>query len=132
MATYMRPSYVVGRIVNPLVAALGAKPALATRGQRSGRWRTVPVNVLEHGGRRYLVSTRGESFWVRNLRRNPEAELRRLGRTEPVRATLEPEAEWPAFIAAYLERWRREAGTYFEQLPDPANHPVFELEPAGS
>jgi deazaflavin-dependent oxidoreductase (nitroreductase family) len=128
----MRPSYVVGRIVNPLVAALGAKPALATRGQRSGQWRTVPVNVLERDGRRYLVSTRGESFWVRNLRRNPEAELRRRGRTEPVRATLVPEAEWPALISAYLERWRGEAGTYFQQLPDPANHPVFELQPAGS
>jgi deazaflavin-dependent oxidoreductase (nitroreductase family) len=128
----MRPSYVVGRIVNPLVAALGAKRALATSGQRSGRWRTVPVNVLERDGRRYLVSTRGESFWVRNLRRNPEAELRRRGRREPVRATLVPEAEWPAIIAAYLERWRTEAGTYFEQLPDPANHPVFLLEPVSS
>ena len=132
MATYMRPPYVVGRIVNPLVAAVGAKPALATRGQRSGRWRTVPVNVLERDGRRYLVSTRGESFWVRNLRRNPEAELSRRGRTEPVRATLVPEPEWPAIIAAYLERWHGEAGTYFQRLPDPANHPVFEQEPAGS
>jgi len=132
MATYMRPSYVVGRIANPLVAAVGARPALATRGQRTGRWRTVPVNVLERDGRSYLVSTRGESFWVRNLRHSPEARLRRRGRTEPVRATPVPEAEWPVFIAAYLERWHGEASRYFEQLPDPADHPVFELEPAGS
>ena len=130
MATYMRPPYVVGRIVNPLVAALGAKPALVTRGHRSGRWRGVPLNVLELGGRRYLVSTRGEAFWVRNLRQHPEAELRRRGRTERVRATPVAEADRPALIAAYLERWRGEAGVYFERLPDPADHPAFELEPA--
>lgn len=132
MATYMRPSYLVGRIVNPLVAALGAKPALATRGHRSGRWRTVPVNVLEKDSRRYLVSTRGEAFWVRNLRHDPRAELRRRGRTELVRATPVPDAERPTIIGAYLERWHGEAGTYFERLPDPADHPVFELVPAGS
>jgi deazaflavin-dependent oxidoreductase (nitroreductase family) len=132
MTTYMRPPYVVGRIVNPLVAALGAKPALATRGHRSGRWRSVPVNVLESAGRRYLVSTRGEAFWVRNLRHDPQAELRRWGRTERVRATAVPEVARPALIAAYLERWHAEAGGYFERLPDPADHPVFELEPAGS
>ncbi|HYW27486.1 MAG TPA: nitroreductase/quinone reductase family protein [Terriglobales bacterium] len=130
MTTYMRPSYVVGRIVNPLVAALGAKPGLATRGHVSGRWRTVPVNVLDRGGRRYLVSTRGEAFWVRNLRHHPEAELRHRGRVERVRTALVPDAERPALIAAYLERWFGEAGAYFRRLPDPSDHPVFELEPA--
>jgi deazaflavin-dependent oxidoreductase (nitroreductase family) len=129
---YLRPSFLVGRVFNPLVAALGARPALATRGRRTGRWRSVPVNVLETGGRRYLVSTRGDAFWVRNLLHSPEAELRRRGRAEPVRATLVQEAEWPALIAAYLERWRGEAGGYFERLPDPADHPVFELGPAAA
>ena len=129
--TYLRPPFLVGRIINPLMAALGAKPALATRGRKTGQWRTVPVNVLERGGRRYLVSTRGDAFWVRNLRESPEAELRRRGRTERVRAELVPESERPALIAAYVERWRGEAGQYFERLPDPADHPVFELVPAG-
>jgi len=88
------------------------------------------VNVLELGCRRYLVSTRGEAFWVRNLRQHPEAELRRRGRTDRVRATPVAEAERPALITAYVERWRGEAGVYFERLPDPADHPVFELEAA--
>src|SRR5690349_13782568 len=109
MSTYLRPPFLVGRIINPLVALLGAKPALATRGYRTGQWRTVPVNVLEREGRRYLVSTRGDAFWVRNLRHSPEAELRRRGRAERVRATLVPEADRPPLIAAYVDRWRSEA-----------------------
>jgi deazaflavin-dependent oxidoreductase (nitroreductase family) len=132
VSTYLRPSFVVGRIVNPLVARLGAKPALATRGRKTGEWRTVPVNVLEKDGTRYLVSTRGDAFWVRNLRADPEVELRRRGRAQRLRATLVPEAERPALIAAYLARWRSEAATYFEQLPDPADHPVYRLDPSGS
>ncbi len=129
MSTYLRPPFLVGKIINPLVAAFGAKPALATRGRKSGRWRTVPVNVLEAGGARYLVSTRGDAFWVRNLLRDPRAELRRRGRAERLRATLVPEAERPALIQAYLERWSGEAGGYFEKLPDPADHPTFRLDP---
>ena len=38
------------------------------RGRTSGAWRTTPVNLLDHRGRRYLVSARGEGQWVRNLR----------------------------------------------------------------
>jgi deazaflavin-dependent oxidoreductase (nitroreductase family) len=128
VAAYHRPPFVVGRIVNPLVAALGVRPALATRGRRTGAWRSVPVNVLETNGARYLVSTRGDAFWVRNLLRDPAAELRRRGHAEPVRATLVDDAERPALIAAYLERWSGEAGQYFRALPDPADHPVFRLE----
>jgi hypothetical protein len=40
----------------------------AVRGRTSGAWRTTPVNLLDHRGRRYLVSARGEGQWVRNLR----------------------------------------------------------------
>lgn len=129
MSTYLRPSFLT-RTANRLVGGLGMKPVLATRGRKSGEWRTLPVNVLERGGARYLVSTRGDAFWVRNLQHDPVAELRRRGRSETVRAVPVPESERPALIAAYLERWKGEAGTYFEQLPDPADHPVFRLEPA--
>jgi deazaflavin-dependent oxidoreductase (nitroreductase family) len=129
MSTYLRPSRFL-RPLNRLVGGLGMKPVLATRGRKTGEWRTLPVNVLERDGARYLVSTRGDAFWVRNLRNDPSAELRRRGKAEAVRAVLVPEAERPALIAAYLERWKGEAGTYFEQLPDPADHPVFRLDPA--
>jgi deazaflavin-dependent oxidoreductase (nitroreductase family) len=132
VGTYLRPRFVVGRVINPLVALVGAKPALATRGRKTGQWRTVPVNVLEHEGRRYLVSTRGDAFWVRNLRHDPEAELRIHGRAERLRVSLVPEERWPALIEAYLDRWSDEAAGYFKRLPDASDHPVFELGPASA
>jgi deazaflavin-dependent oxidoreductase (nitroreductase family) len=119
----------VSRVVNPLIAMLGVKPVLATLGRRSGKWRTVPVNVLEHGGARYLIAPRGDTHWVRNLQENPEAELRHRGSTERIRAVPVPEAERPELIKAYRERWESEVRGYFEKLPDPTDHPVFRIEP---
>jgi deazaflavin-dependent oxidoreductase (nitroreductase family) len=129
VSTYLRGSAVT-RFFNSLVGRLGVKPVLATRGRKTGQWRTLPVNVLEVDGARYLVSTRGDAFWVRNLRQDPSLELRRRGRAEPLRATLVPVPERQPLIDEYLKRWSTEAGTYFEQLPDPADHPVFRLDPA--
>jgi deazaflavin-dependent oxidoreductase (nitroreductase family) len=40
---------------------LGMIPTLAVRGRTSGEWRTVPVNVLELDGQRYLVAPRGDT-----------------------------------------------------------------------
>jgi hypothetical protein len=47
---------------------LGITPALAVRSRTSGKWRTVPVNVLELAGQRYLIAPRGDTQWLRNLR----------------------------------------------------------------
>jgi hypothetical protein len=33
-------------------------------------------------------------------------------------------------IGAYLDRWGRQVKAQFEQLPDPADHPVFRIESA--
>jgi deazaflavin-dependent oxidoreductase (nitroreductase family) len=130
MARYLKPPPLVSRVVNPVIATLGLKPALATRSRRTGRWRTIPVNVVELDGHRYLVSPRGATFWARNLGERPEAELRRRGRTERFRAVpVEPGAR-ERVIAAYRARWDNEVRRYFEELPDPADHPVFRLEPA--
>ena len=57
------------------VSVLGSR-VLAVRGRTSGEWRTTPVNLLEHEGRRYLVAPRGEAQWVRNLRAAGTGQLR--------------------------------------------------------
>ena len=57
------------------VSVLGSR-VLAVKGRTSGEWRTVPVNLLELDGHRYLVSPRGEGQWVRNLRAAGTGELR--------------------------------------------------------
>lgn len=49
---YLKPGWLVSRLVNPLLMRIGIIPTLAVRGRTSGEWRTVPVNVLELGGQR--------------------------------------------------------------------------------
>jgi deazaflavin-dependent oxidoreductase (nitroreductase family) len=60
----------------------GTSRVLAVKGRKSGKWRTVPLNMLTHDGHRYLVSPRGETQWVRNLRSAGDGELRRGMRAE--------------------------------------------------
>jgi hypothetical protein len=107
---------------------LGITPALAVRDRTSGEWRTVPVNVLELAGQRYLVPPRGDTQWVRNLRADRPRELRRRGRVEPVRSTEIAGAEKPRIIDAYLARWGDQVRPYFGALPNASDHPVFRIE----
>jgi deazaflavin-dependent oxidoreductase (nitroreductase family) len=129
--TYLAPPWIARRVLNPLAMRLGLAGArtLAVRGRRTGRELTVPVIPLEHGGARYLVSTRGEAHWVRNLRATGAGELRGRGGAERFRATEVPPGEREELIAAYRALAGRTAAPYFERLPDPADHPVFRIEP---
>jgi deazaflavin-dependent oxidoreductase (nitroreductase family) len=112
---------------------------LAVRGRTSGEWRTTPVNLLTHEGRRYLVSPRGEGQWVRNLRVAGTGELRVGRRTEPFRGRELSEEEKLPVLRAYLKRWKFEVGVFFDGVgPDSSDaevlaiagkHPAFEVLP---
>ena len=125
---YLKPGWLTSRVLNPLLMRVGMIPTLAVRGRTSGEWRTVPVNVLELDGQRYLVAPRGDTQWVRNLRATGRGELRWRGRVEPFRAIEIPDNERPRVIEAYLARWGYQVKGYFKALPDPADHPVFRIE----
>lgn len=120
----------MARLVNPLLMTFRIVPTLAVRGRTSGEWRTVPVNVLEVDGGRYLVAPRGDTHWVRNLRASGGGELRTRKGTEAFRAVEIADAAKPPLIEAYLARWGKQVKSQFRQLPDPADHPVFRIEPA--
>ena len=126
---YLEPSWVISRVVNPLLLWLGVVPTLRVRGRKTGRWRNVPVNVLELDGERYLVAPRGETDWVRNLRAAGSGQLQ-YGRrgTEAFRAVEVPDKEKPRVIEAYLDRWGNQVRSQFEALPEPTDHPVFRIE----
>jgi deazaflavin-dependent oxidoreductase (nitroreductase family) len=126
---YLKPGFVLASLVNPIVMRLGLTSTLAVRGRTTGEWRTVPVNVLDLDGTRYLVAPRGETQWVRNLRAAGEGELRRRGRSERFRAVELPDEDKPPVIAAYRERWGSQVRAQFEKLPDPSDHPVFRILP---
>lgn len=58
---------VIRRLAEAGVSVAGTS-ALRVRGRRTGKLRGVVVNVLTVDGRRYLISPRGNTEWVRNAR----------------------------------------------------------------
>jgi deazaflavin-dependent oxidoreductase (nitroreductase family) len=141
-----QPGWFTKHVFNPLVAAFTRAGAsmkgsrvLEVRGRRSGEPRRTPVNLLEFEGSRYLVAPRGETQWARNLRASGEGNLLVGRHSEPFTARELEDAEKPALLRAYLERWAWEVGAFFdgvgpksseEQLREIApKHPVFRLTP---
>lgn len=143
---YVRPGWFTNKVFNPIVAlftrvgiSVYGSRVLAVRGRTSGEWRTVPVNLLNYQGQRYLVAPRGVTQWVRNIRSSGEGELRLGNRREPIRVRELADAEKPAVLREYLRRWRFEVGVFFQGVsadaPDQEllrigpDHPVFLLLP---
>lgn len=120
---YRRPGWFTARVFNPAVARLAVLGVTANgtrllevRGRRTGLTRRTPVNVLQFDGTPYLLAPRGHTEWVRNLRATPNARLI-LGRQDAVfTATEVPDAEKPAVIRAYLQRWGWQVGTMLPGL----------------
>lgn len=128
---YLRPPLFARRVFNPVAMRLGISgtQALSVRGRRSGQVRRVPVIPVDRDGVRYLVSPRGETQWARNLRAAGEGELRGRRGVERFRATELPAGERAPVIAAYRAVAGRAVASFFRALPDPADHPVFRLDP---
>jgi deazaflavin-dependent oxidoreductase (nitroreductase family) len=109
---------------------------LQVRGRKSGKLFSTPVDLLDLGGKRFLVAPRGRTQWVRNAEAAGEVTLKK-GRTQ-LRFRLRPipDPDKPEILKAYLDNFKREVQTYF---PVPAgspahafaelvqNYPAFEL-----
>jgi EmrB/QacA subfamily drug resistance transporter/deazaflavin-dependent oxidoreductase (nitroreductase family) len=102
---------------------------LSVRGRRSGRWRTTPVAVLEHGGERYLISYRGASDWALNLEASHSGRLAKRGRVEEITVEEVPVGRRAPLLEVYGERFGRmpTVGGVLRALPDPADHPTFRI-----
>ena len=50
---------------------------LQVRGRKSGRLYSTPINLVEIGGKRFLVAPRGQTQWVRNAEAAGEVTLQR-------------------------------------------------------
>ena len=144
MARYLRPTgaeRAFGRALAALVRfglVRGHFYVLEVRGRKSGRTISLPLDVLNVGGRRYLVSARGETNWVRNARSAREIALVRAGRRERCAVREVAAAERPAVLKAYLDRFAVEVQRFFPVAKgSPAaafadiapRYPVFELLP---
>ncbi|KUI38175.1 hypothetical protein AU195_16385 [Mycobacterium sp. IS-1496] len=79
--------------------------ALRVRGRKTGRTRSVVVNVLSVGGRRYVVSPRGNTQWARNARAAAEVQTGPRWRRRTARIAEIADADKPALLKRYLDRW---------------------------
>lgn len=130
---YLKPPAFQRRVFNPLAMRLGigGSETLVVRGRRSGEPRRLPVIPVDRDGARYLVSARGESEWVRNLRAaGGRGEVHHKGAVGTFSAVELPVAERAPIIAAYRKKAGRSVTAYWKKLPDDADHPVFRIEAA--
>ncbi|SOD60458.1 deazaflavin-dependent oxidoreductase, nitroreductase family [Streptomyces zhaozhouensis] len=142
--TAVRTGALANRISHHLVSTLhswgwgiGGSRRLVVRGRKSGELRRVPVNLLEHDGRHYLVGARGHVPWTHNLRAAGEGTLVLGRRISPFTAVEIEDAHKPELLRAYLERWEYQVRGFFggvtarsteeELRAVAADHPVFAL-----
>ena len=143
-ASYLRPGAaerILGRILTSLVWIGLIRShfyVLEVRGRKSGKIISLPVDPLDLDGRRYLISPRGESNWVRNVRSAGEVVLARAMRRHRYAVRELPPCKRPPVLKAYLDRFASEVQRFFpvqkgsavEAFNDSApRYPVFELQP---
>ncbi|MET7448627.1 nitroreductase family deazaflavin-dependent oxidoreductase [Streptomyces sp. NPDC005508] len=119
------------------VSLLGSAE-MSVRGRKSGRMQRIPVNPHHHDGAQYLVSARGHSQWVRNMRAAGGGELK-VGRRVRTFTAVEiaDDEQKVRIVRAYLKRWGWEVNQYFqgitasstdaELLAACPDHPVFRI-----
>ena len=128
---YRKPNLFVRKVFNPIAMRFGMSDShtLAIKRRRSGELQRLPVIPLDHDGAQYLISVRGESDWVKNLREAGEAELSSKRGARLVTATEIPPQECGAILEAYQAKAGKAVESHFKALPDAADHPVFRLDP---
>lgn len=144
MAYYLKPDWFNKNVFNPSVAlmtrvgiSVWGSRILRVRGRKSGEWRSNPVNLLTFEGKQYLVSPRGHTQWVRNIRVTGAGELVLGSKVQAFTAAEIPDAEKAPIVRAYLKRFSFEVGMFFKGVkadsPDEdlsriaPDHPVFRL-----
>lgn len=111
---------------------------LSVRGRKSGEMQRIPVNPHTFEGAQYLVSARGHSQWVRNMRVAGGGELRVGRKVRNFTVTEITDAvEQAAILRAYLEKWGWEVNRFFQGVTAKssdaelqaaaADHPVFRI-----
>jgi hypothetical protein len=145
-AYYRKPGWLTRILFNGAVAvatragiSVWGSRVLRVRGRKSGEWRSHPVNLLTYLRHQYLVSPRGLTQWVRNIRVAGGGELLLGNRVEKFRAIEIPDGQKIPILREYLRRWKLEVGIFFQGVSADSSdeelrriapdHPVFRVEP---
>jgi deazaflavin-dependent oxidoreductase (nitroreductase family) len=111
------------------------------RGRNTGRVYSAPINIIDVGGRRYLVAPRGRTQWVRNAEPAGAVVLARGASRRQFRIRPVSGDEKLDVLKAYLDRYTLAVQRYFpvragseprafREFAD--RYPVFELLDAAS
>src|SRR5262245_15327954 len=116
---FIRPS-LPARIVNRLYGwttsigfGLPNSYLLKVSGRKTGKIRSVPINVLSYNGKLFLVATRGHTQWSRNALVNRNITLKRGRMRTEFRLRVVQDEEKEKILKAYLNRIRRMLGCFF-------------------
>ena len=126
---YLKPPWFTRAVFNKIAMATGMSSTekLTVIRRRSKQSQEVPVITVDVDGTKYLVSTRGESEWVRNVRADPNVTI---GTRDYVAHEI-PEQDRQPILTAYRKKAGRAVEGYFKRLPREADHPVFVVTPKG-
>jgi deazaflavin-dependent oxidoreductase (nitroreductase family) len=109
---------------------------LEVRGRKSGKIHSTPINLLEFGGKRFLVAPRGRTQWVRNAEAAGVVALKKGKIKLQFQLRAIPDVDKPEILKAYLDNFKREVQRYFPVAADSPvqaftpllqNYPAFEL-----
>jgi F420H(2)-dependent quinone reductase len=97
-------SALIRRLAELGISIAGTR-ALRVRGRTTGKFRGVVVNVLTVEGVDYLVSARGTTQWVRNVRAAGVVELGPRWRRRRLNVTEVADSAKPDLLKRYLDKW---------------------------
>ena len=134
-----RPEQLFNRLFGVLVR-FGLAPRynylVEVRGRTTGRVYSAPINIVEVGGRTFLVAPRGRTQWVRNAEAAGEVVLVRGQSRRRFRTRRISGDDQLHVLKAYLDRYKLAVQRYFpvragsdsRAFRDVADrYPVFEL-----
>ena len=81
---------------------------LQVRGRKSGKIYSTPIDLLELGGKRFLVAPRGRAQWVRNAEAAGEVTLKKGSKREKFGLRALSDRGEAGNSKAYLDQFKRE------------------------
>ncbi|KUN77951.1 nitroreductase/quinone reductase family protein [Streptomyces griseoruber] len=136
----VRFNRVIGWLARHGLSLMGSAE-MSVRGRKSGQMQRIPVNPHTYEGAQFLVSARGHSQWVRNMRVAGGGELRVGRKVRTFTAVEVPDEERLPILRAYLEKWGWEVNQYFDGVTAKStdaeivaaapDHPVFRITVEG-
>lgn len=129
----------VAFLINTFNLNMQGARALTVLGRNTGNVQTLVVNPLNYNGELYLVSSRGESSWVKNARAAGEVTLSKGNKPERYSVSEIEDTDLKfAVMRDYLKRWGWQVSSFMHVSKSSTDedvrailqkHPTFLLTP---